>query len=980
MSDETSLCTAWEAIQRFVHDGNVSANLSLYQQLQDSLGGETWIPKPMMHTLAPRLLQYSLENYKNGSVVGSSILSFVSILNRMVCLKLLPAALARPLDRRPTGLRELAEFYQDILLLSSSSGCNSSSPLLALTRRQLIACWGCLLVLLEDNIADTLRALFMSVLSSNSTTLSTLEDVFQVFLSVIDILSDDRVPIGPIRRATQRKHFQNQLDMLLFPIPTVSENLACLQAEAVAKGIEFLTLGTVADPQKLATDFWHQLPSSSLWHWALCHLNAPNERLATTSQKVLCGALRSLNIVNPTAEQLIFSALTTVLSDTNTIDVVASCRIITSSMESTTEHILLHCKPNSSIFSLLSSVAEYLLGALSASSNVEEEAVKVVCEGVSALVQGLTPAPLPAAEPTDDPEDFIELIESINRENEQKKATAEILQGYFCRCQRELGVRLVAMTSSPITLRRDKEEEEEREENRAAITSYALEHIKDEKEGVEDFQVAFDNAAVSIFTAYERLCSLLGSLPLEITAERQITPALAVVAASALASIRVISAVETPVLLEQATLLPLLSARYAKSGRIGMWSEEEIHFFIQRLVDLLEVATEADLTRLPSILSTLADTLVDPLQPKFSDMMRTSSFLEESIPRIIEVLWRCLITVGSVLPLRLCIARCLAQLVEEKLTHPVFSDMVRGVCELDPCTQVEILAACLPDSNDSFRYLLRLVESISPIEETLLDRASSRITKSVVSLLVESGGMFESEYQDMIWSWYLQNGHHLRFIFHLSKPLSLPIRCTFRVEALRFYLDRFGGPDNISTEDLCCVLEREMCKELAESANRASVEIMISLIVCLLYPNTLFSLPNGLQRLHALLRCLRALFERQFSSANLNPINVEQPFLELLCSAVARLKEVRTLHLTTELSSSSGFMTELNKEDAGRLSTEENETMESILEDISVLGRCVSAENGAPCIAGCPMWILLLSQAVDDRDRRECIKRAVFMN
>ncbi|CCW59797.1 unnamed protein product [Phytomonas sp. EM1] len=311
--------------------------------------------------------------------------------------------------------------------------------------------------------------------------------------------------------------------------------------------------------------------------------------------------------------------------------------------------------------------------------------------------------------------------------------------------------------------------------------------------------------------------------------------------------------------------------------------------------------------------------------------------------------------------------------MERRLPGACFSQARGLVGGLDARVQLEILSACVWDARDGLGYLLHLVERLAPeAEAPLLARAADRMVKGVANRIAADGQLPEGgTYQDVIWSWYAQHVAYWRFVFHLARALPPSIGGALRVEILRSNLDHAGGPDDLSTEDLCGALNDEFCGMLAGGADHTTLETMRTLLLRLLHPSASFGIATGVERLRALVRCALALLERQ-SAVDPNRVSAEQPFLPLFCSAVARFKEASAVHLVAEFSSPRGNPNENSEE--------EKERIEAVLEDIATLGRCVNAATVASCMSSCPMWILSLSQAVDDRDRRERIKRAIVMN
>lgn len=981
MCDDAEVAAAWEWVQCFVQHGDISANTALYHALNHSLDRGA---VDVRLTLAPRLLQWCLQ--QQGTSVSPAAFLFVAILNRTLCVKCLPSALAQSLDRRPTGVTEL--FHDFLTLLRDSSGAGGSAAVLSQpVQRQLRVCAASLLVQSSDNAVGRLVELCgPSTPSWSSAPLRCL--FFQVFLAVMEVLGDHRIPLGPVNRATQRRHTQRQLQVILSPIEDVaasapqtasSSALWTLHAEVLAKAVVFVVEGMTGEPQQVAPDFWFDLPSSAVWQWCLRHLQsgAGKAQEEEAALDAVCGALRCLSEVDETAERLLIGALTVALrtpphpaSLTGDVEaVVASCKVIAASLEASTEAVVLFCDPAGELFQLFSSAAEYLVQVLVGllSSRAMEEAVPYVCEGLSALTQVLQPIPIPPMEPTDDLEDYEAIVESMEAANEGKTQAVARLRSFLSNCQTTVCQALAMLTTSGAGA----------VEDATQVAQYAVHQASLQE---EDYAVFFDLPALALFTTYERLCGLLQEMP-PVVSMASAAPPLVVTACDSRVAFQAVQRSSVEQLASQAVLLPVLSARFVRqstlldaftetlSAQFEPWSVEALQDFAERTTRTLEWCATQQATA-PA--RHTCDALMDVFDRQRHETASSggggvlgSPYLPAPlITRVGEALWSCVQLPGSSKEDRWRLAEHLARLIEDGLVAPT-PDMTQQVVKLDACTQVELLSSFPVDSLQSLEYILRGAQELGdPAHSGTLHRACARL-RTGATQRCESGAWAVEAYAALLDAWNAQRPQSTAVLtLTLAQAVANAVsRATMQAQALfRFF--SLAGSDGVGTEDLSELLDETLCRDVS-ALPPLSVKLL-ELVGWLLHANPVYSMADGVKRVHVLSVALRVLSESGHCGADaLAPV---------VMAAVDRLRECVSAATTRDSSngvSSSPLSNAYNAADLDA-DADRDELVEKTLEQLAVVSRCVAVVSLPPAT---PPWLRTLAQATDDYERKDVIKR-----
>lgn len=183
----------------------------------------------------------------------------------------------------------------------------------------------------------------------------------------------------------------------------------------------------------------------------------------------------------------------------------------------------------------------------------DAEAVRAACEAINCLAEELCPDPIPAFEPTDDVEDYEEMVTLMREANADKQMITNKLHSFFVACQEAIAHRLErcvmdsftlplgpqqrsenrndgrwnTQTSTPATLKVSgnlffgdgpatdeletlwRSKKEKTEEVMEALDIIATTILSDE----DLHQVGFQNYIVALWVTYERLYELLQELP-----------------------------------------------------------------------------------------------------------------------------------------------------------------------------------------------------------------------------------------------------------------------------------------------------------------------------------------------------------------------------------------------------------------------------------------------------------------------------------
>ncbi|ESL07975.1 hypothetical protein TRSC58_04330 [Trypanosoma rangeli SC58] len=707
----------WSAVQAFLEDGSVEAGVFM----RDLLRRSTYTARITRQCLPPLLFKETFTRFCAGAVPASFLL-LVAILNRLFCMQAIPDAVARPLnDERPTDFADLLLFYLEALRTA-----NLPAPVM----EQLYLCASVLLLLQSDvSVVEALCAIFGGVVPETPRDSRTF---MKLLVSVMSVLSDSRVAIGPVRRSAQRMCVQKNMHLVLAPSTPVEDVGA--QAPIIVQGVSFLSEGNVHEPQEIAPLFWTRLPASSFWRLALERL-----RQGTATEAIVeavCAVLRAITVLDVSAVSLLLTALEAVLDERTQAPLLHVCRVITSSLESVVEEVVVQFGTDHVLYQALAAGALMLKRILEQPEAITAaplDFVPALCESLSVLSQVLSPLPAPEIDPTDDPDDYAMVIEGIQRRNKQKEEALLRLEDFLKGCLASLLVWLKGFSALDVK----------------SIALYIAQNDNDE------FVVWHDEPPVAFFTTYERLCALLSPLRDNEMQALAARGCLTVAAWDAELSYLAVMAGGEAVLQRQqqpqqqqkeALLLPVVVSRHQ-----GKWGSEQKDGVVSSLAALLRdaVMTLGDVATAAAICESLRR-----LNAPF-------------LPGILECLWQGLyLPCGNDKAPRCVLASYLSTILQQG-----YASLPPGALEnsrLDDYSLAELRSCTLSSPQETW-CVMELLQRMDP------DAAQSRRVAERITMWVQTaaatGLLGLEEYTQVLQLWYTMNPLHFCITWRLMRAL-----------------------------------------------------------------------------------------------------------------------------------------------------------------------------------------------------------------
>ncbi|CAJ1023341.1 hypothetical protein, conserved [Leishmania lindenbergi] len=941
-SHEVNVAAAVAAVVHFTTHHDTASNQELMHAIDHSLdtGGT-----PAAYTLAPQLLQWALGDAAARASPG--IIIFVSVLNRHFCVQVILERLAQPLDRRPVKLEELLQLY--VVALRSLS--------MEAARRQLTQCVACLLILLEDHLIERLHAW---IRGGDATSADECRMALHIFVAVVDLLADRRVAIGSVRRATQRRQLQAHLAIAL-ESPLTDETDLPLLVRVTDAAVRFLSEAMYGEPQEVAATFWEALPTSTVWQYCLRCLGAavaessPPARCPEEVLSVVCSVLRCQTIVNTAAEALLSSALTLVVqpispSSATTMGWETISRVIAAALEASTMAIVTQQPSDVPLFRLFSSAADRLAQLLQAPA-APTPAVCHVCEGISALTQALMPAPLPEMDPDDYPDDFAEFVEETHAANAEKLAAVVQLRPFLHGCMRALATRL---THSGFA-----------QEEWRSIAAYVARQVTDSN--AEDYEAAHDDVQLAVFTTYERLTALLGTLGAEEikTAAPELGQQLVLVMGNSSLVLNWLDSICPADLLVQSALLPCCVARHVSSTSGAGWVME---CATVRVMDLLMHALATYQENGEHCSSDCATAVMDVARATAAVVLAITGRLgpdgvarlrDRSTP-LVSTLWQCVVSAAGGPPsasTQRAATDELAKLLEAKLAA-LPDSAVELLKHQDAYTQT-VLFATGGVSTPSLNTLEALAHTLHCVAQLSAEEAEAVETWVCYGVVersrrnCEAGEWAGEALVTLLDSWNAQHPHLLVHFLALAVAVPAEMQSSLLLAGIARFFSLPHSQDT-STRDLAAALEVRFVHPIA--ASLATAPSLHALVLWLLQPHASFTAADGARRVRTLAECGRALCEGGHVPA--------LSLTETLVTCVARWQEHKFAS-----SLGCGEADEACEDNGTNCDAQLNQ---KVLEQLAMWSRCVSVVSELS--ASAPPWLARLQSAHDDYERMEVLK------
>ncbi|RNF03860.1 hypothetical protein TraAM80_05514 [Trypanosoma rangeli] len=712
----------WRAVQAFLEDGSVEAGVFM----RDLLRRSTYTARITRQCLPPLLFREAFTRFSAGALPASFLL-LVAILNRLFCMQAIPDAMTRPInDERPTDFADLLLFYLEAL-----RAANLPAPVM----EQLYLCVSVLLLLQSDvSVVESLCAIFGGAAPETTRDTRTFT---KLLVGVMSVLSDSRVAIGPVRRSAQRMCVQKNMHLVLAPSTAVEDVGA--QAAIIVQGVSFLSEGNVHEPQEIAPLFWTRLSASSFWRLALERLRqgAATEAIV----EAVCAVLRAITVLDASAVSLLLTALEAVLDERTQAPLLHVCCVITSSLESVVEEVVVQFGTDHVLYQALAAGAltlKRILEQPKAITAAPLDFVPALCESLSVLSQVLSPLPVPEMDPTDDPDDYAMVVEGIQRKNKQKEEALLRLEEFLKGCLASLLVWLEGFSAHDVN----------------SIALYVGQNDNDE------FAVWHDEPPVAFFTTYERLCALLSPFRDNETQALAARGCLTVAAWDAELSYLAVMAGGEAVLHRQrqlqqqqpqqqqkeALLLPVVVSRHQ-----GKWSSEQKDGVISSLAALLRdaVMTLGNVATAAAICESLRR-----LNAPF-------------LPGILECLWQGLhLPCGNDKAPRCMLASYLSMILEQG-----YASLPPGALEnsrLDDYSLAELRSCTLSSPQETWS-VMELLQRMDP------DAAQSRRVAERITMWVQAaaakGLLGLEQYTQVLQLWYTMNPLHFSITWRLMRVL-----------------------------------------------------------------------------------------------------------------------------------------------------------------------------------------------------------------
>ncbi|KAG5480331.1 hypothetical protein LSCM4_06097 [Leishmania orientalis] len=944
--DDVVVSGAVAAVVHFTTHGDKVSNQELMHAIDHSLdAGGT----PAAHTVAPKLLRWALED--NTPRASPGAVTYVGALNRHFCVQVILHRLAQPLDRRPAGLEELLQFY--VMTLQSVS--------VEAARRQLTQCVACLLIVLEDHLVERLRAW---IRGGDATSADDCRMALQIFVAVVDLLSDRRVAIGSIRRATQRRQLQAHLLIVLESPLTDAAHLPLL-VSATDAAVGFLWEAMHGEPQEVAATFWEALPTSTVWQYCLRCLGAAASALSPSATcpeevvKMVCSVLRCQTMVNAAAEALLSSTLSLVLEpiappSAAKVDWETISRVIAAALEASTKAIVTQQPSDLPLFRLFSSAAGRLAQLLQAPA-APMTAVCHVCEGISALTQALQPASLPEMEPDDDPDDFADFVEQTCVANAEKSAAIAQLRPFLHDCMRALAARLAHGGFAQDEWRN--------------IAAYVARRATDGD--AKDYEVAHEDVQLAIFTTYERVTALLGMLGIEEInmAVPELGQQLVLVMGDSGSALKWLDSAQPVDLLVQSALLPCCVARHVSSISAARWAmDSDAVRVMDGLMLALAVYQEPGAPCSGDSPSGSVNAVMDVARAAAAVLLAIARELgpddaarlrDRSIP-LVSTLWRCVTSAAGAsasTSTRHAAADELATLLETGV-GALPDTAVDLLKHQDAYTQAVLFAAggaCTPSLN-TLEVLAHILHCVAQLSAEEAEAVETRVCSGVAERLrrrCEAGEWAGEALAMLLDSWHAQHPQLLVFFLSLAAVVPAEMQSALLLAGITRFFSLPRSHDT-STRELAAALEARFVHPIA--ASPATAPSLHALLLWLLQSHPSFTAADGARRLRTLAECGRVLCEGGHVPA--------VSLTETLVACVARWQEHQSASAL-----GSGVADEASEDSA----TEDDvQLKQEVLQKLAMWSRCVCAVPELPPTA--PPWLAQLQLAHDDYERMEVLK------
>ncbi|CBH08831.1 hypothetical protein, conserved [Trypanosoma brucei gambiense DAL972] len=902
----------WTAIDAFVACGSSEAGVFLRNVLREAARSSViTTTSPPLSMLADACARF------NTNGIPLSTLLLVAILNRIFCMQDVAAALALPVNGGRSSIsNDLLPFYKSYL--DASIGLPES------VKSQLYLCVSSLLVLQVSGM-DVVEAL----LSQFGGTVPADEEGFRCFIKIFSgcmmVISDRRIPMGPVQRSKQRLRLQRNIHLLLMCAPSSTEELKCL-CVTVSQAVTFLSECTLQDPQDTSPLFWKHLPTSSFWEAVIHHL-----RHGISGEEIIsaaCTVIRAVSHVDDSTFPLLMSALLAVSGTEGvTVPVLYTCRVIAAAMESSVETVVLNFDPDHALYRQLAHGAHVLEGILeqqvtllanrvSAVATETEEIVLVVCEGLQVISQVLAPLPIPEMDPTDDPSDYDMIVEDIRYSNERKEHALHVLRDFFERCHASLLRWMKHVDDRDV----------------CDIVDNLL------SSDVDDFFVQYDELPIALFATYERLCSLLWRQPsshcVPQCAELTVLASGGFLATSAwdvsltyqsLVFSGSDSASKQQRLLRSSLLVPVVVRRHKDK-----WSAGETASVICSLVELLQwaVMCKIDVKCVASI----------------SEGLRNLQTSAE--PTLMESLWLGLhLDCGEDKTARWSLASHLGSFLSPGL--------LPALLPFDDCTQLILISHSVGSVGDVWRAMgvLQRVEPDVAYAYMSADRIVSWLHNYISqgSVTTPQDRQVVAQYTETLGQWCAANPSHFRVAWRLSKPLGPEAAAEILADSLEMYFIRVIKDNSMSWLDEGDYFSPYVLDTLAQSGHAPRLLRVLKYVIRI--PATCIGASDAPYRLQAVVRGGNTLLKGGRCT--------NESLLELFYEATVeyrRLIQSLVADVTYDL-------------DEG---DKREDNHEWLLAELSKLGRVAQLVFSLP--EGVPQWLHEVRCAVDEFDVRRVLK------
>lgn len=446
----------------------------------------------------------------------SSVVVLVAIMNRLYIVSDIAAATAQPLDCRPTQLEELTDFYTQVLLHPQ---CPEACY------RQLLHCIAMLEMFLRSP-TDIVAAIAYRSSSSPHEAGGGSAPVLRslhFWCATLDLLADDRVRMGSMRRALCSQQLCKEATVLLQyteaalrpPPQCLSLSLGpetlpfCMRA--VTRLMDLISRTNSVEPYDSCSSLWNALPNSGLLQDVRQLLVTPPSRRHPTQSHVSCeeDAIELLctiaRLCTAVEEECMATLLMVTLEiaeevgkDGTSRSLSVACRLCAAAMENLAPVVVSadlrgESGPLLQAFSRGSETVLAVLRGCTPTSEEEEETYQCAASALLCLCEDLREDPVPAMEPTDDVEDYQMIVAEMESSNAIKRQALQRLRTYLVECQDAVSHCL---------------------EHLLYLKNTVLHEVSDLILSGEDLLlVPLHSCLITSWVAYERLYEVLGGLP-----------------------------------------------------------------------------------------------------------------------------------------------------------------------------------------------------------------------------------------------------------------------------------------------------------------------------------------------------------------------------------------------------------------------------------------------------------------------------------